>query len=769
MKRVLLLLLPVVLIAESIAEKKANLVEKNISRDSDIAQVNHQLGALKKGLEEAHAKARHLVDNEANEDDFRAVLEEVNRLKREKEKLEESWRESAVQEGIHDGEPYALWDQEEITLSQLVMEYGSQDYLYIIPAEFSALKLHFYSNIPIPRQSWSDLLEVILHHNGFGLKKVNPYARQLYLFKQDLGAVQAIAYKRDQLEVLPSGNRLCYLIIPPLEQVRTIFQFFEKFSDSKQTFVHLLGNKIALIAVKEEVVKLLDFYDKVWGNHEGKVARVVSVTKISIKEMEKILTTFFNEALEKGKPPFPKMDQEGLGIFPLTQSNSLVLIGSKESVDRAEKVVRETEDQLEDPSEMTIYLYTCRHSDPTDLAQVLERVYNSLLHSSQESGLKETDLAFNAQVQGTRAPPDGYPPVPPLVITPPPLKPGLTTKAELDQNVPGHFIPDLKTGTILMTVRRDALGKIKDLLKKLDIPKRMVQIEVLLFERRINSQDKFGLNLLKLGKVHNGVTYISEAKPHPNFKKRELTKGVLQFFFSGKPKNFPQFDIAYNFLLTQDDIHLNAAPSVTAVNQTQAQISIMEELSINSGAAPVDTNKGTTFEKAFSRAQYGITINLTPTIHIPEENEDKGSVTLKTNITFDTTHHSANDRPNVERRHVENEVRVRDGETVILGGLRRKSRVDHEEKIAFLGDIPLFGKLFGTTHLTDHETEMFFFITPKIITDAKDQMERIRTEELKKRPGDIPEFLQRVDEAREKTAMKFFRDSLKTFITNDVR
>ncbi len=762
-----IILVPLLLFAESISEKKATLVQRNTPFETDIAFLNDRLASLKKSLEKAYEAARHLAKSQADETEFRTVLEEVNRLKKEKVELEESWRESAVQEGAQDGEPYALWDQEEITLAQLVMEYGSPDYLYVIPAEFSALKLHLYSNIPIPRQSWSDLLEMMLYHHGFGLKKLNTYARQLYLLKQDYGAVHTIAYRREQIAILPAGTRVCYLVLPPVEQVRTIFQFFEKFSDNKQTFVHQLGNKIALVAVKEEVDKLLDFYDKVWGCNDGKVTRVVSVSKIPVKEMEKILTTFFCEALEKSRPPFAKPDQEGLGIFALGQSNSLVFIGAKESVDRAEKIVRETESQLEDPAEMTIFHYECRHSDPTDLAQVLQKVYISLLTASQDTAPKETEVSYSSQVQGSRAPPDGYPPMPPLVVSPPPLKPGVSTKLEIEQNLSDHFIPDPKTGTILMTVRRDALEKIKDLLKKLDIPKKMVQIEVLLFERRINSQNNFGLNLLKLGKTHNGVTYTPTMGP--NIRDKNLIgRGVLQFFFHGPAHKYtPHYDIAYNFLLTQDDIQLNAAPSVITVNQTPATISIVEELSINNGAAPVDTNKGIAFEKSFARAQYGITIVLTPIVHMPGESEEQGCVTMKTNISFDTMKPHAGDQPLVDRRHIENEVRVVDGETVILGGLRRKSRLDHEEKVPFFGDLPGIGRFFGSTHLADHDTEMFFFITPKIVYDPKYQMEKIRLEDLKKRPGDIPEFLVRVDEAREKASKKLFKESLKVFFKHE--
>lgn len=767
MRLLLLSLLPLALCAESIAEKRASLAEKSHSRTSDAVYLNRELGALKKNLHEAYFRAQKLAKENSDPDSFRSVLAEVNELKRKKDELEESWRQAAVDEGLVDGESFALWDQEEVTLAQLVMEYGSSDFLYVIPAEFSALKMHLHSNIPIPRESWSDLLEMMLYHHGFGLKRLNPFAKQLYLLKQDLGAVQTIAYRREHVSLAAPASRICYLVIPPIENVKSVFQFFEKFSDNKQTFVHQLGNKIAIIALKEEVEKLLDFYEKVWGTQTGKTTKVISVSKLPVREMEKILQNFFSEALDKSRAPFGKPEPDSLGIFTIGSSNSLVFIGPKESVDRAEKIVKETEDQLEDPAEMTIHLYTCRHSDPSDLSVVLEKVYMSLITANQEPLSKETEVSFSSQVQGVKAPPDGYPPVAPLVVQPAPLKPGLNAKLDIEQSSANHFIPDPKTGTILMTVRRDVLPKIKELIKKLDVPKKMVQIEVLMFEKRLNSDNKYGLNLLQLGKRRNGITYTPVADPYPGPHKK--LPGVLQFFFHGPSHKYtPHFDIAYNFLLTQNDIQLNAAPSVTTVNQTPATISIVEEISINNGAVPINATNGvTTTEQSYARANYGIIINLTPTIHSSDEPTELGCVTLQTDITFDTTYPDPNNRPKVDRRHIQNEVRVMDGETVIIGGLRRKSRNDHEEKVPFFGDIPGIGKLFGTTQLVDQNTEMFFFITPKIIYDLKEEVGKIRTEELKKRPGDIPEFLEHLQEAYDKQKGKFFHDSLKTLFSND--
>jgi general secretion pathway protein D len=762
MKWFLLFLTPL-LLAQTITDKKADIAQKSQAQESHVQQVNNRLAQVRQALEMCYQRVSELHLAKASEEEFGRLLNEVSDLKKEIVSLEEGWRSGAVEEAKQNEDGYAVWDQEETTLAHLVMEYGSPDYLFVMAPEMTSLKLNVVSGIPIPRESWPTMLEMILMHNGIGVKKLNAFTKQLYILKQDLGQVQTVLSKADDLVWVPPAVRVFYILSPPIERVKTVFQFFERFADSKQTFVHQIGSKIGLVAPKEEIEKLLSLYNTVWEGQEGKTSKVLPVSKMNVREMEKILNSFFGEAIEKSRPPFGKVEQEGLGVFSLAQSNTLVLIGAKESVDRAEKIVREMEEQLEDPAEMTVFLYTCQYTDPTDLAKVLEKVYISLINANQEGPTKETEIMVNRQGPGGNVP-DGYPSMSPLVVSPPPLKPGAITQAEIEQTYSDHFIADPKTGNLLMTVRRDVLPKIKELLKKLDVPKRMVEIEVLLFERQLKTQNNFGLNLLKLGHTKNGATYTPLFGPSAE----PPAKGVLQFFFHGPAHKYtPHFDIAYNFLMTQEDVQLNASPSLITVNQTPATIKIVQEISINNGAAPVDTNKGTTFEKSFSRQDYGIIIVLVPTIHLPTEEGNKGSVTLKTNITFDTTIPSADDRPTIDRRNIENEVRVVDGETVIIGGLRRKIKQDKEEKIPFFGEIPGFGRLFGSTQLVDQDTEMFFFITPKIIYDPKEELEQIRTEELKKRPGDIPEFLQKVQEATNKEKNRFFRHSMQMFFNHD--
>ncbi|MBI3236699.1 MAG: hypothetical protein HYZ48_03230, partial [Chlamydiales bacterium] len=505
-------------ISEKMATAAAKQADSEIGIDLLSKEVNENLIALRSRLDECYALAKNFSDTQADEQQYFELLQRTNSLRSQIQGIENRWHQASLSESKRDEEGYALWDQEETTLSQLVMEFGALDYLYIVPPDMASLKLNMHSNIPIPRESWSDVLEIILAHSGVGIKKINTYARQLYVIKQDPSAIQHIAASAEDLAWIPDHSRLFYVFTPPIEQIKSAYQFFERFADVKQTFVYQVGPKIALVSSKEEIQKLLQLYQTVWENAQGKTARVISISKMPVKEMEKILIAFFSEAIEKGRPPFAKTEQEGLNVFSLTQGNSLVLIGQQEVVERAEKIVKETEEQLHDPAEMTIHLYQCRHSNPEDLAKVLDKVYASLLTSSTE-GQKEAELNFASQGPQFKTP-DGYAPTPPLVVSPPPLKTGSFSTVELELGN-DHFIPDPKTGNLLMVVRRDVLKKIKDLLYKLDVPKKMVQIEVLLFEKRYQNQTSFGMNVLKLGSKRNGIQWTSDMAP--------TGPGVLKF------------------------------------------------------------------------------------------------------------------------------------------------------------------------------------------------------------------------------------------------
>ena len=285
-----LLIAQAALRAQSIEEKKAQSIQKAVSESAQgVPNINREIAALRSALESCYERAGNLYYHHASEEEFSSLLSEVGRLKGEMTHLEERWREAAVLDAKVEEEGFALWDQEETTLGQLIMEYGAMDYLYVVPPDMAAFKLNMHSNIPIPRESWNEVLEIILAQNGIGVKKLNPYAKQLFILKQDPSSVRHIASSKEDLALIPPVTRVFFLLSPPVEQAKSVFQFLEKFSDVKQSFIYQIGAKIAIVSPKEEVERLLSLYNSVWEGHKGKISKVVPVTKMSVKEIRKYL------------------------------------------------------------------------------------------------------------------------------------------------------------------------------------------------------------------------------------------------------------------------------------------------------------------------------------------------------------------------------------------------------------------------------------------------------------------------------------------------
>ncbi|MHC5069113.1 MAG: type II secretion system protein GspD [Planctomycetota bacterium] len=82
--------------------------------------------------------------------------------------------------------------------------------------------------------------------------------------------------------------------------------------------------------------------------------------------------------------------------------------------------------------------------------------------------------------------------------------------------------------------------------------------------------------------------------------------------------------------------------------------------------------------------------------------------------------------PIVSKRQAATSVHVPTGKTTIIGGLLSKSTFENESKIPILGDIPILGYLFRSTSQTDQQTELKFFITPRIIEGSRGVLSDVR-------------------------------------------
>lgn len=789
------------LYSQTIAEKKQGLQRRGGGADLDpqsqqlLEKVNQELSQKKIELNHLYSTVSLLHEQDASTEKFHELSLQISKKRTEIKQLEEQWQQTASQ--INQGEGYALWHQPETTLEQLVIDYGSQDYVYLIPPEIAEIKLSVGSNLAIPRASWNEMLELILMQNGVGIRQLNPYLRELYLLQRtNCLPLMSITNQRKDLELYPSEARVAFVISPEASNIRRAFLFLQGFVNPYTTRLQLIGRDILIVGQISDIQDLLKLYDFIICGQSNKEYKLISLSRVKAADMAKILGAVFDQMLRTEETHGPQFKQEGVDtewseanglkvVVLSSMSQALFLIGSKEEIQQAETLIRDLENQFKGGREKTIYWYTVKHSNAEELATVLDKIYRVMIQ--ENVGCQEPPQAC--------CPPENAPPpmlsqvdqdnlpnlprdrynddfyeqgnvaVDPAPVTLVPVREPQPPGRERD-----NFIVDIKTGAIVMVVEQDILPKIQEVIKKLDVPKKMVQIEVLLFEKKICDQNHYGLNLLRIGDQAcdvdaTSLTFNNIVHGHGHKGFGDHQRGILDFCLSRAARNgIAAYDIAYKFLLTQDDVQINANPSVITVNQTPAKVAIVEEFSLNTGVVEIETNKGVSLKDSFTRGQYGITLEITPTIHMRDDkdncNDDDGInyITLVTNVNFDTIQPdiTSPNRPVVTRRNIHNEVLIPDGQTVILGGLRRKHSQDHKDSIPFLGEIPGFGKLFSMTCMNDQSTEMFIFITPKIVADPCEDLERVKYEQLLRRPGDIPDFLVRLADARECERQRLF-------------
>lgn len=702
---VLLSALPVSNYGGTIADKVVSLEKKGEGPEviAGLASFNQEMKQYNQQLKNCYEKAQAFRD--LNDDDpaqWALLKKEIHHLKEEIRKLQELWVEEVALQGENPDE-YAFWSHMEASVYNLVTDYGDEQCIYIIPQEIGKLKVSSVSKLLVPKESFEDCLQLLLSRLGIGIRQISPWMKELYVLR-DNGCIAGLFSSKHDLEALPSTAHVGFILSSKNMDVRSDFHMLKRFANIDTIHVELLGGNLWLFGSVGEIQELLKIYDFIQADSIRQDYRVISLEKIDAAEMVEILKAAFREE-------FKEVDDLSLGlkVVPLQhQRKALFLSGSVALVNKAADLIRELEDGIEQPSDKTVFWYNVKHSDPQELASLLSQVHDVYTGNKGDGGATGAgmeDVSTSIHIDTSL---------------------GVTTK---DGTVKyGSFIADSKTGSLIMVVEKEALPKLKMLLKKLDVPKKMVRIEVLLFERKLSHQRKSGLNLLRLGE---------EISKTPVANLSWSGNGILEFLLKGGGGSalLPSYDLAYQFLMAQENVRINASPCVVTMNQTPARIAIVEEMSI---AVASEREKA-----QYNRAQYGIMIKLLPVINIGEE-DGKSFITMETDITFDTTGKNEKERPDVTRRNITNKVRIADGETIIIGGLRCKHATDAHNGVPFLGDLPGIGKLFGIDSTSDSQTEMFVFITPKILDNPFEQKEKQEEILLSSRPGECEEFLQAI-------------------------
>lgn len=280
-------------------------------------------------------------------------------------------------------------------------------------------------------------------------------------------------------------------------------------------------------------------------------------------------------------------------------------------------------------------------------------------------------------------------------------------------------IPDPNTNSIIIVGNPDSAAIIKQILEQLDKIPEQVMIETIIVEANLDSTNRLGVewnyttqNLFgtngQTGSGGTGFNLQNANPPATGFRYTIGGAGLTAFM------NAIQTDTKFQILST---------PRIFTSNNTQAQINISQSIPYVVSSR-TDNNGNILFNYAFQ--DVGIVLTVTPRITA------NGYVTMDVNQTAnDLQGYTDFNAPIVNQREADTVVSVKNGETIILGGIIRNSVSATTNKVPILGDIPLLGKLFQSSNKTTNKTELLVLLTPRIVHD-EDEARKLREEQTKK-------------------------------------
>ncbi len=170
--------------------------------------------------------------------------------------------------------------------------------------------------------------------------------------------------------------------------------------------------------------------------------------------------------------------------------------------------------------------------------------------------------------------------------------------------------------------------------------------------------------------------------------------------------------VVVNLLKQDSDAQTLANPRIRVLNNKLAKFHIGDKIPVQTSAVQSTATAAVT--STFEYKDVGIKVNIEPNIHL------NNTVTLKMQMEVSTLGQPL-DFGNGQKqytfgsRNTETLVNLRDGETVIIGGLIQDQDRKNRVKIPILGDIPVIGKLFSSTDDETVKTDILMSITPNIV------------------------------------------------------
>ncbi len=258
-------------------------------------------------------------------------------------------------------------------------------------------------------------------------------------------------------------------------------------------------------------------------------------------------------------------------------------------------------------------------------------------------------------------------------------------------------ITTLRERKLLVVEDRPAfLERIEILLQRLDRQPLQILIEAKIVEIQLRESESFGMDWAKLFRVDSGSG----------------SAGVRGLSDPASPGLFvelvtPNVELNLNLLRSEGRLRTLSTPKLLALENQEAKAVIGDRIGFK-----VTTTIDQVTTESIEFLESGVILRVTPSV------DGQGHVLLDIHPQVSTGSVSDDGVPSLTTTEVTTRMLVRDGRTIFIGGLIKRSASETEERVPLLGDLPLIGNAFANQATSVISTETIVLITPYILNNG---------------------------------------------------
>ena len=296
------------------------------------------------------------------------------------------------------------------------------------------------------------------------------------------------------------------------------------------------------------------------------------------------------------------------------------------------------------------------------------------------------------------------------------------------QDISKQIQVDISGNRLLVNASPKKIAEIIKVIKEIDVPAIQIMLETRLIEVAVDAEEQLGIDWSRLSKYSTilaetgeevtagGGSVLPEDQTFADLpatmgynrlsNKKDKTRLYPRFF----SRQLTAFDLTLDLLLKDNKAEVLANSRLTTINGREASIKLVDIVPY------ILSSGGVGGQVQVQREEVGIKLKILPTV-----NTD-GFITVKVEPEVSTIFEFIgpdNNIPRVKSRTSSTTIRVKDGESIIIGGLLSNDKKRTVYKFPLLHKIPYVGeKIFTSNNVVERKTDLIVQITPKIVVDA---------------------------------------------------